>query len=329
MDTSKEIRVVDIRSDTLTKPTDEMRKAMAEAEVGDDVFGEDPTVARLETIAADMFEKEKALFVPTGTMGNLLSAMSHCWGRGSQIYIGDNSHMSVWEQGGIAQIGGISPKFLPMMPDGEFNTKDMIRHHRTGENFHHAKPEAVVIENPFDGKVLPISYMKEVHDAAKSLGLKIHMDGARIGNAMVALKCKPTDLTKWVDSANICLSKGLGAPVGSVIVGSTDFINKARRLRKVLGGGMRQSGVLAAAGIISLTKMVDRLEDDHINAKRFAEGLQSFADDLIRIRMNDVQTNVVWFYLRDNVKCSDEEFVKMLQGIDGRSSSSIQFQVHT
>jgi threonine aldolase len=290
------MRIVDLRSDTVTRPTPAMYKAMAAAEVGDDVFEEDPTVNRLQQMAAEMVGKEASLFVASGTMGNLVSLLSHC-GRGDEIILGDRSHIFLYEQGGSASLGGIHARPVPNMPDGTIPLAGIGAAIRT-ENIHFPVTRLVAIENTHNrccGSPLPVSYMQELGELARRTGLKVHLDGARLFNAAVALGVKPRDLAADADSVNICLSKGLAAPVGSLVCGSREFIARARRARKAVGGGMRQAGVLAAAGIVALTEMVDRLAMDHANAKRLAEGIEEMKG--VSLRPETVNTNIVIFDL--------------------------------
>jgi threonine aldolase len=307
--------IVDLRSDTMTQPTDAMRRAMAEAQVGDDVFGEDPTINRLEEMAAERLGKEAALYVSSGTMGNLVSQLAHC-GRGEEIILGSHSHSFFFEQGGSAAVGSIHPRTVPNQPDGKLALEDIEAAIR-GDNIHFPISRLIILENTHNlcnGCPLDIDYMKAVREIASRHKLKIHVDGARFFNAAVALNVDPEDLAQEADSVSFCLSKGLAAPVGSVICGAQDFIDNARRARKVLGGGMRQAGVLAAAGIISLNDMVDRLADDHANAKKLAMGFAEIAG--ISIDPNQIQTNIIFFEVtREGM--TPEEFVQRIdaQGI--------------
>ncbi len=288
------MRNVDLRSDTLTQPTASMRQAMAGAEVGDDVFGEDPTVNRLEEMAAERLGKQAAVFVASGTMGNLVSQLAHC-GRGDEMILGNHSHTFFFEQGGSAAVGGIHPRTVPNQPDGKLALEEIETAIR-GDNVHLPRTRLIMLENTHNqcsGYPLDADYMKAVGEIARRHGLKIHVDGARIFNAAVALNVDAKDLAAEADSISFCLSKGLAAPVGSMVCGTRDFIKEARRARKLLGGGMRQAGVLAAAGIVALTEMVDRLADDHANAKKLAEGLANTPD--ISIAPELVKTNIVFF----------------------------------
>jgi len=288
------MRVVDLRSDTMTRPTPAMSRAMAEAEVGDDVFGEDPTVNRLEAMAAERLGKEAALFVASGTMGNLVSLLAHC-GRGDEIILGSLSHTFFFEQGGSAAVGGIHPRTIPNQPDGTLAPAEIEAAIRT-DNLHFPITRLIVLENTQNlcsGYPLELDYMQAVGEIARRHGLKIHVDGARFFNAAVALGVAVDKLAGEADSVSVCLSKGLAAPVGSVVCGSRDFIAKARRARKVVGGGMRQAGVLAAAGIVALTEMVERLADDHANARKLAEGLAQMPG--LAIDPSGIKTNIVYF----------------------------------
>ncbi len=288
------MHIVDLRSDTLTKPTPAMRRAMAEAEVGDDVFGEDPTVNRLEEMAAERLGKEAGLFVASGTMGNLVSLLAHC-NRGDEIILGDNSHTFYSEQGGAAAIAGIHPRTIPNQLDGKLAVKDIEAAIRP-DDIHHPISRLIVLENTHNrrnGSPLEAAYMRSVKDLADKYKLKIHVDGARIFNAAVALNVNPKDLVAVSDSVSFCLSKGLAAPVGSLICGRQDFINEARRARKLVGGGMRQAGVLAAAGIVALTEMTERLAEDHANAHKLAEGLAEIPGLSIDPAM--IKTNIAYF----------------------------------
>ena len=287
------MRIVDMRSDTITQPTPAMRQAMSKAKVGDDVFGEDPTVNRLEEMVAKRLEKEAALFVASGTMANLVSQLTHC-GRGNEMILGDQSHMFVYEQGGSAALGGIHPRSLENMPDGTMNPEDIEAAIRP-DNVHFPRTKLIVLENTHNrcnGSPLDVGYMHAVAELARHYGLKLHVDGARLFNASTALGVDAKDLVADADSVSICLSKGLAAPVGSVVSGNTDFISEARRNRKVVGGGMRQAGILAAAGIVALTEMVDRLADDHENARKLAEGLANMEG--LFIDLDVVTTNIVY-----------------------------------
>ena len=267
--------IVDLRSDTITKPTPAMRRAMAEAEVGDDVFGDDPTVQQLEALAATRMGKEAGLFVASGTMGNLVSLLAQC-GRGDEVILGDQAHTYMYEQGGTAALGGIHPRVLKNQPDGTLDLDEIVAAIRDPGNPHFPRTKLITVENTHNrcgGSPLSVAYMRSVGALAKQYGLLFHVDGARIFNAAIALGVDVRTLVADADSVTFCLSKGLAAPVGSVVCGSKAFIAEARRARKVVGGGMRQVGVIAAAGIVALTQMVERLADDHTNATALAAGL--------------------------------------------------------
>lgn len=290
------MRIVDLRSDTVTLPTPAMREAMYRAEVGDDVFGEDPTVNRLEAMAAERMGKEAALYVASGTMGNLVSLLTHC-GRGDEFIVGHLAHTFLYEAGGSAALGGIHPHPVPNQPDGTLDLADIEAAIRS-ENVHFPRSRLVCLENTHNrcgGAVLTPEYTKAVCQLAHRHGLAVHLDGARIFNAAVALGVDVKELVKDVDSVQFCLSKGLSAPVGSLICGDKDFIYEARRNRKIVGGGMRQAGIIAAAGIVALEQMVDRLAEDHANARRLAEGLAEIPG--LAIDLDRVQTNIVIFEL--------------------------------
>nr|XP_026695261.1 probable low-specificity L-threonine aldolase 2 isoform X1 [Ciona intestinalis] len=324
-----EVVTVDLRSDTLSLPTADMRCAMAEAELGDDVYGEDPTVNRLQMLAAELFGKEDALFVPTGTMGNLISVMCHCWQRGSEVLLGDQSHIHRFEQGGIAQLAGVHPKTIRNLPDGTFQLSELQAKYQTSADVHFASTSLICVENPIEGKVLPLNFMVQLRSVADELKLPIHLDGARVINAAIALGVPPKLITKYADTANICLSKGLCAPVGSVIVGSKQFITKAKRVRKLLGGGMRQAGVLAAAGIISLNVISKKLHLDHDNAKHFAQTILSLAPDLVEVNLKHVTTNIAMFQLKNamptkNGRTVAQEFVWRMENTSDGSKTRVK-----
>ncbi len=321
--------IIDLRSDTVTKPTPAMRKAMMEAEVGDDVFGEDPTVNRLEAMAAEIMGKEAALFVTSGTQGNLVSILAHC-GRGDEAIVGDRSHTYLYEQGGMAQIGGVHPRVLPNRDDGTLDL-DMVEAAIRPPNVHFPRSRLIVLENTHNacyGSPIPPDYIQDVAEIAHRHGLRLHIDGARIFNAAIALGVDVKDLVQPADSVMFCLSKGLSAPVGSLVCGSREFIEQARRVRKVLGGGMRQAGVIAAAGIVALTEMVDRLAEDHENAQRLARGLAQIPG--IVIDVSKVRTNIVYFDVANGktapqlVECAKQQGVLFL----ARDLRSIRVVTH-
>lgn len=265
---------IDLRSDTVTQPTKAMRQAMAKAKVGDDVFGEDPTVNRLQDLAAERMGKEAGLYVPSGTMGNLAAILAHC-GRGDEVILGNKAHSFLYEAGGISALGAVHSCQLPNQPDGTIELQDIQAAIRSNDA-HQPISRLVCLENTHNrcgGVSISAAYTQMVGDLAHNNGLLLHLDGARIFNAAVAQGVDARELTAPADSVTFCLSKGLSAPVGSVLCGSEEFINKAHRIRKQLGGGMRQAGILAAAGIVALETMVDRLEEDHKRARYLAQGL--------------------------------------------------------
>ncbi|MFZ0132376.1 MAG: low-specificity L-threonine aldolase [Desulfobacterales bacterium] len=303
-------RQIDLRSDTITLPTPAMRQAMAAAEVGDDVFGEDPTVRRLEEMAAEQLGKDAGLFVASGTMANLVSQLAHC-GRGDEMILGDQAHIFYYEQGGSAAVGGIHPRTVPNQPDGKILLEEIEAAIRP-ENVHFPRTRLIVLENTHNrcyGGPLDTAYLQSVRQLANRYGLKIHVDGARLFNAATALAVTAAELAAPADSVSICLSKGLAAPVGSVVCGTRPFIAEARRARKLLGGGMRQAGVLAAAGIVALTEMTTRLTEDHAMARRLAVGLAEIKG--IAIDPERVKTNIV-FFDSDRDDLSAERLAKML-----------------
>nr|POE85006.1 putative low-specificity l-threonine aldolase 1 [Quercus suber] len=308
-------RTVDLRSDTVTKPTETMRAAMATADVDDDVLCHDPTALRLETEMARITGKEAALFVPSGTMGNLISVLVHCDIRGSEVVLGNNSHIHIYENGGISTIGGVHPRTVKNNEDGTMDIdliEAAIRDPRWALVFPITR--LICLENTHansGGKCLSVEYTDQVGELAKKHGLKLHIDGARIFNASVALGIPVHRLLQAADSASICLSKGLGAPVGSVIVGSNSFIAKAKILRKTLGGGMRQVGILCAAAIVAVQENVAKLEGDHKNAKVLAEGLNKIKG--IRVDAASVETNIFYFDIEESSKHTAESLSKYLQ----------------
>jgi threonine aldolase len=309
------MHIVDLRSDTLTKPTPEMRRAMAEAEVGDDVFREDPTVNRLEEMAAERMGKEAALFVASGTMGNLVSLLAQC-GRGDEVIVGDQAHTLINEQGGMAALGGIQPRTIPNLPDGTLDLGHVAAAIRT-DNVHYPRTRLVTVENTHNlcgGAALTPDYMQRLGSLARSAGLRLHVDGARIFNAAVALGVNPKILVADADSLTFCLSKGLGAPVGSLVCGNRAFVSEARRARKVVGGGMRQAGVLAAAGIVAIERMVDRLAEDHANARLLADGLSELP--WLQVEPVPVRTNILYLtVLREDLTASQVTTLLEAQGI--------------
>ncbi len=286
-------RLIDLRSDTLTKPTEKMRRAMYEAEVGDDVYGEDPTINRLEELAAEKVGMEKALFVPSGTMGNQIAVMAHTE-RGDEIILESEAHIYYYEVGGITALAGVQPRLVPGK-HGIVNKEDIEKVLRS-KNIHYPETKLICLENTHNrggGTITPLETMEKIKGLGIEKGISVHLDGARVFNASTALQVDVKDIIKHVDSVMFCLSKGLCAPVGSIIAGKADWIEKAKKYRKMLGGGMRQAGILAAAGILSITDMVDRLAEDHENAAKLAKGLSEV--NKITIDLSTVQTNIVAF----------------------------------
>jgi len=301
------MQTIDLRSDTVTLPTDEMRRAMHEAELGDDVYGEDPTVNRLEKIAAQLMGKEAALLTVSGTMSNVIAVLNHT-NTGNEIIVGSESHMLWHEVGGASALGGVVIRTVPNDEAGRMNL-DIIEQTIRTENIHYPETTLLCLENTHNrcgGAVLTADYTNAYCQLAHRYGLKVHLDGARIFNAAIALGVPASELATHVDSVCFCLSKGLSAPVGSLICGDKDFVNRARRWRKMLGGGMRQAGVIAAAGIIAVQKMVSRLVEDHANAQRLVHGLAKIPG--IIVNPETVQTNIVNFDLSS--KTTADTFVQ-------------------
>lgn len=282
--------MIDLRSDTVTLPTDTMQQAMMTAQVGDDVYGEDPSVNALEALSARMLGTESAIFCTSGTQSNLLGIMSHCE-RGDEYIVGQMAHTYKYEAGGAAVLASIQPQPLDFEPDGTLDL-DKVYQYIKPDDIHFAKTRLLCLENTQGGKVLPLDYLENARDLVNDCQLGLHLDGARVFNAAVKLNVDVTQITQHFDTISCCLSKGLGAPVGSVLCGPENLIQKARRWRKMVGGGMRQAGFLAAAGCYALLNHVDRLRKDHEHAQLLATGLSEI--DKIQIRMEDVQTNILF-----------------------------------
>jgi threonine aldolase len=303
---------IDLRSDTVTKPTPEMREAMAEAEVGDDVYGDDPTVNRLQEIAAGVMGKEDALFVASGTMGNLIALMVHCQ-RGDEVIVGNQSHIYLNEAGGMSALGGMQACPVQNQLDGTLGLEDIRVSIRT-QDVHHPITRIVCLENTQNicgGVPLTPAYTRQVAELAHQNNLLLHVDGARIFNAAVAQNVSVKELVGPADSIMFCLSKGLVAPIGSMLVGTHKFIARARHIRKMLGGGMRQVGIIAAAGIISLERMVNRLADDHIRAKKLADGLRQVKG--VVVDTDSPYTNMVYLNLADAVTINAGQISERMQ----------------
>jgi threonine aldolase len=304
--------IIDLRSDTVTQPTPEMREAMANAPVGDDVYGEDPSVNQLQAMAAELLGKEAGLFVPSGTMGNLASILAHC-NRGDEIIMGNFAHTFLYEAGGVSALGGVHPHTIPNQPDGTLVPED-IRNAIRAEDAHLPQTRLIILENTHNrcgGAPISLEYTQQVGEIAKEHGLLLHLDGARIFNAAAALNVAPSKLAQPADSITFCLSKGLCAPAGSIICGNSEFIKKAHRMRKQLGGGMRQAGVLAAAGIISLKKMVPRLSEDHQRAKELAQGLAEIPG--VTLDPEIPHTNMVYITLKDDIPWDAKQVANRLR----------------
>ena len=300
------MNVIDMRSDTITHPTDEMRRAMADAEVGDDVYGEDPSINLLEQRAADLLGKEAGLLTASGTMSNLVAALTYCH-RGDEIIMGDQAHMFWNESAGVSALAGAQVRLVPNDEQGRIDPQDLTAAIRPRGNVHMPPTTVVCLENTHNrcsGAALTPQDTKRVADIAHEAGASVHMDGARIFNAAVALEVPPSELVKDVDDISFCLSKALSCPVGSVLCGSEEFIGEARRWRKMIGGGMRQAGVLASAGLIALDTMIERLADDHANARRLAQGLANIEG--LNVDPDSIQTNIVIFEIDPSVGSAPE-----------------------
>lgn len=325
------MKYIDLRSDTVTQPTPEMREAMAEAEVGDDVYRDDPTVNHLEELAADMLGKESALFVPSGTMGNLLALLVHCQ-RGDEVIVGNQSHIYLNEVAGMSALGGIQPCAVQNRPDGTLALDDIHASIRS-EDVHHAITRLVCLENTQNicgGVPLTVEYTRTVGELAHQNNLALHVDGARIFNAATAFTVDVKDLVEPADSVMFCLSKGLASPIGSMLVGTKKFIARACHLRKMLGGGMRQVGVIAAAGIISLEKMTKRLGEDHARAKKLADGLRQVPG--LVVDMGSPLTNMVYMNLSDDAALTASQVVEKMKGwgilVDAENARRFRLVTH-
>ncbi|XP_043693489.1 probable low-specificity L-threonine aldolase 1 isoform X2 [Telopea speciosissima] len=327
-------RTVDLRSDTVTKPTEAMRAAMANADVDDDILGHDPTASRFEEEIARIMGKEAGLFVPSGTMGNLISVLVHCEVRGSEAILGDKSHIYIFENGGISTIGNVHARTLKNNSDGTMDI-DLIEAaiRDPEEELYFPTTRLICLENThatLGGRCISVEYTDKVGELAKKHGVKLHIDGARIFNAAIALGVPVNRLVQAADSVSVCLSKGLGAPVGSVIVGSKSFITKAKRLRKTIGGGMRQVGVLCAAAFVALQENLPKLEGDHRRAKVLADGLAHIKG--IEVDMGSVETNIIYFNVSEGSDITASKLCQILEkhGILVRTTgpSSIRAVLH-
>jgi len=303
--------MIDLRSDTVTLPSKGMKEYMFNAPLGDDVFGEDPSINALEKKASLLFDKERALFVPSGTMANLISVLSHCQ-RGEEILLGNQSHIFKYEAGGISAFGGIHSHQLHNNDDGTINIDSIISGINNSDDSHYAITKLLCLENTHNtcyGSPIDSNYFTKVRDAIEPFNIKLHIDGARIFNASIALNQSVSTLAKNGDSITCCLSKGLSCPSGSLIMGNKKFIAKARRLRKVAGGGMRQAGILAAAGIYALDNMIERLSEDHKNAKILGEELENI--NYLKLDKEKITTNLIFFYLEKET-ITDNQFISEL-----------------
>lgn len=321
--------VIDLRSDTVTQPTPGMRAAMACAELGDDVYGEDPTVNRLEQVLAERLGFAAGLFVPSGTMSNLLGLMAHCE-RGDEYLVGQQAHTYKYEGGGAAVLGSIQPQPIEMVADGSLDL-GRVEAAIKPDDMHFARSRLLALENTMQGKVLPLAYLAAARALTRRRGLALHLDGARLFNAAVKLGVPARDITQHFDSVSVCLSKGLGAPIGSVLCGSSELIGKARRQRKMLGGGMRQAGILAAAGLYALEQQVERLAEDHANAEYLAVGLRELG-----YAVEAVQTNMVYvqlgqqapalkvFLAEQGIKVTAAERLRLVTHLDVSSAATRQ-----
>jgi threonine aldolase len=325
------MELIDLRSDTVTKPTPAMREAMAHAPVGDDVYGDDPTINKLQELAASRLGKEAGLFVPSGTMGNLSGILAHC-ARGDEVIMGQHSHTFLHEGGGISTLGGIHSCQIKEQVDGSLDLDEIEAVIRNPDDDHEPVTRLIEIENTQNacgGVYQNPEYIRKLTDFAHARGLIVHMDGARVFNSAVAQGIDVRQLTGPVDSVTFCLSKGLGAPVGSVLCGSFEFIKKARKIRKHLGGGMRQAGIIAAAGIVALESMVDRLAEDHTRARKLAAGLKN--NPAILLDPGTPATNMIFFNLADSVVLSTAQIEKKLaeRGILTSASGPRRFRLVT
>ncbi|VVC40106.1 Hypothetical protein CINCED_3A012779 [Cinara cedri] len=293
----RQTKVIDLRSDTVTQPDLPMRQAMFDAEVGDDGYGEDPTVNLLEEKTAKLFGKEAAVFLPSGLMGNLIAMMVHAKQRGGEVIVGSKSHILLWEQGGASQIAGLQLREVRNMADGTFDMAEFLEKLRPeGPDPHEPYTTLVCVENTHNycgGTILPIEWIDQLGKFVKERNIPLHMDGARVFNASVGLGIPVERIARHCDSVSFCLSKGLGAPVGSILTGNKSFIEKARRARKVLGGSMRQSGIVAAAGLYALDHCVDRLADDHRNAKKIASAIKEIGSPCVTVDLDALETNIL------------------------------------
>lgn len=327
MNGDENMKYIDFRSDTVTEPTEKMRKAMYNAEVGDDVYGDDVTVNRLEKEAAYKLGKEAALFVPSGTFGNQLALFTHV-NRGEEVILGDQCHIVQHEAGASAYIAGAQLRTVNA-PYGRLNINEIDNKIRKTEDIHYPKTALICIENAHSsGYTVPLENMSEIYNLAEKYNLKVHLDGARIFNAATALGCDVKDITKYADSVMFCLSKGLCAPVGSILTGEKEFIDMARKKRKIMGGGLRQSGIIAAAGIVALEEMTERLSEDHENAVYLSEKLSLI--NALEVDRESIHINMVFFRVKQKYNCEDFTGFLLKNGIKISSEENgyLRFVTH-
>ncbi|XP_057659129.1 uncharacterized protein LOC130895682 isoform X2 [Diorhabda carinulata] len=328
-DLGADVKIVDLRTDTISRPTTEMREAMYGAEVGDDVYGEDPTVTELERRSAELLGKDDAIFVVSGTMANLIAMMAHCSHRGSEIIAGDKSHTFRLEQGGASQLAGIQTSTIKTKDDGTFDLDELRNMIRKNPDIHEPITSLILVENTHNlcgGRVVPLEWLEKVNGIAAEHGIPIHMDGARMMNAAVHLKVTPRRIVRDVDSVCFCLSKGLGCPIGSILAGSADFITKARRIRKVLGGGWRQAGIIAAAGLVALETMIDRLKIDHENAYKIAKAISDLNSRILHVDLDKVQTNIIMLKYTHPTKTAGD-FLRRLSEVKASDPVKVSVRV--
>ncbi|KAK4874184.1 hypothetical protein RN001_013544 [Aquatica leii] len=310
----KDVRVVDIRTDTITKPTPAMRKVMAVAEVGDSVFGEDPTVNELERRCAELMGKEDAVYLPSGTMCNLIAIMVYCNKHGTEFIAGDRSHTFLYEQGGAAVLAGVQCSLIPNNPDGTFSLDLVKERIRVNTDFHEPSTALIIVENTHNmcgGKVLPLEWLDSLAQIAQQYDVPIHMDGARLMHAVVQSGISAKRIARDMESVFFCLSKGLACPMGSVLCGKKSFITQAKRLRKMLGGGVRQVGIIAAAGLLALDEMIDRLQIDHDHVYQIAKAIDSMESKIFRVDLSSVQTNILMISLDTRVVTAKQVLQKL------------------
>ena len=316
--------MIDLRSDTVTRPSPSMYAAMAAAAVGDDVYGDDPTVRELEATVAEMLGFESGLFVTSGTQSNFVAVLTHC-GRGEEYIIGEAYHVYRAEAGGAAALGGVVPQTVPVLEDGSIDL-DQVKARIKSEDIHFPRTRLLCFENTHNGKTLSLTYMAAATALAREHGLACHLDGARLMNAAIANRCAPQELTRGFDSVSLCLSKGLGAPVGSVLVSNAVFIEEARRARKMLGGGMRQAGILAACGLVAVREQVDRLEEDHRLASRLATELAQIPE--VATEPQGANTNMVFIQVADDHRRALQAHMKANGILIGGRPPSFRLVVH-